>query len=239
MEILAIKRHTLPDKIINQIRDIIVNGHLKPGDKLPPERELAKRFNVGRTTIREALGALYYTKIITRTREGTFININSFDYFTNAINAKLVAKYINLNDLIETRKLIEVKNASLAAQKATKEDIQIIRKNLSQMKKYINKNDIYGFINKNVKFHETIAEIGQNSVLYEIFIATEKLIRESQERLTKIPGIMISSFEEHKKICAAIEEGNACLAEEAMLDHLNNVNKAMISVELNIKNIHS
>ena len=238
MEILAIKRHTLPDKIINQIKEIIVNGHLKPGDKLPPERELAKRFNVGRTTIREALEALYYTKIITRTREGTIINSNLFDYFTNVINVKLVAKYINLNDLMETRKLIEVKNASLAAQKATKEDIQIIRKNLSMMNKYINKNDIYGFISQNVKFHEIIAEIGQNSVLCEIFIAIEKLIRESQERLAKVPGIMISSFEQHKKIYIAIEEGNACLAEEAMLNHLNDINKAMISVELNIKNIH-
>jgi len=79
MEILAIKRHTLPDKIINQIKEIIVNGHLKPGDKLPPERELAKRFNVGRATVREALKALNYTKIIIRTREGTIINSNTFD----------------------------------------------------------------------------------------------------------------------------------------------------------------
>jgi len=106
------------------------------------------------------------------------------------------------------------------------------------MNKYINKNDFYGYINTNIKFHEIIAEIGQNSVLYEIFIAIEKLIKESQEILTKFPGIMISSFEQHKKISIAIEEGNVCLAEEAMLNHLNNIDKARLSIELNLINYH-
>ena len=234
MEIFPIIRDTLPDKIIEQIKDIILKGHLEPGDKLPPERELAERFKVGRATIREALKALNYTKIIIRTREGTIINRNTFDYFTSILNEKLIAKYINLNDLIETRKLIEVKNASLAAQKATKDDIQIIHKNLSKMEKYINKDNIYGYIKTNVEFHEIIAEIGQNSILYEIFVSIRKLIKESQEMIIKYPGIMMNSFEQHKKICIGIEEGNACLAEEAMLYHLENINQAIITVESNL-----
>lgn len=232
MKIIPITRHNLPDEIIKQIKGIIIAGNLKPGDKLPPERELAERFNVGRTTIREALKALGYIKIIIRTREGTIINRNMFDYFSDSLNEKLIAKYIDLEDLIETRKLIEVKNASLAAQKATKEDINILRKNLSDMKRCIVENNISEYIAINMKFHEIIAEIAQNRVLYEIFIAVKRLLKESQEMIIKCPGIMVRSLEYHEKIYRAIEEGKACVAEEAMFAHLDDVNKALISVEI-------
>jgi len=229
MKIIPITRHSLPDEIIKQIKEIIIDGNLKPGDKLPPERELAERFNVGRTTIREALKALSYTKIIVRTREGTIINGNVLDYFSDSLNEKLIAKYIDLDDLSETRKLIEVKNAGLAAQKATKEDIKILQKNVSYMKRCIAKNKISEYIATNVKFHEIIAEITQNRVLYEVFTAVKGLLKESQEMIIKYPGIMGHSFKYHKKICRAIEEGKACVAEEAMLAHLDDVNKALKS----------
>jgi len=232
MKIIPIIRHNLPDEVIKQIKKIITDGNLKPGDKLPPERELSKRFNVGRTTIREALKALSYTKIIIRTREGTIINGNVLDYFSDSLNKKLIAKYIDLEDLIETRKLIEAKNASLAAQKATKEDIKLLQKNLSEMKRCVAKNNISEYIATNLKFHETIAEIAQNRVLYEVFIAVKSLLKESQEMIIKYPGIMERSLKYHKKIYRAIKEGKACVAEEAMLVHLGDVNKALISSEI-------
>lgn len=155
-----------------------------------------------------------------------------FDYFSDSLNKKLIFKYVDLEDLIEARKVIEVKNANLAAQKATKEDIDILQKNLSDMKRCIAKNNISKYIATNIKFHEIIAEIAQNHVLYEIFIAIKRLLKESQEMIIKYPGIMVHSLEYHEKIYRAIEEGKACVAEEAMLAHLDDVNKALVSVEI-------
>ena len=234
MKITPIKRHNLPDEIIKQIQKIIIDGNLKAGDKLPPERELAQRFQVGRTTIREALKALSFAQIITRTKEGTIVNKNVLDNLSGALNEKLISKYIDLEDLHETRKLIEVKNANLAAQRATKEDLDILWENILEMKKYTENNNVSKFIKTNVKFHETIAEIGQNNVLYEIFIIVKNLLTESQEMVIKFPGIMEHSLQAHEKIYQAIKEGKACEAEQAMLAHLENIAQALT----NIKNIY-
>ena len=236
MKITPIKRHNLPDEVIKQIQKIIIDGNLKAGDKLPPERELAKKFQVGRTTIREALKALSFAKVIIRTKEGTIVNKNVLDNLSGALNEKLIAKYIDLEDLVETRKLIEVKNACLAAQKATKEDIDILRKNLLKMKKYTANNDDSKFINTNVKFHQTIAEIAQNRVLYEIFIIVKNLLTESQKTIIKFPGIMEQSLQDHEKIYQAIKEGKAHEAEKAMLAHLEHVGIALPVMEKNVYN---
>lgn len=231
MKITPIKRHNLPDEIINQIQKIIINGHLKVGDKLPSERELAEKFQVGRTSIREALKALHFVKILIRTREGTFVNKNVLDYFSDSINEKLIVKYIELEDLIEARKLLEVKNARLAAQKATKEDIAILQNNLSDIKRFTVMQNVQKFISTDVKFHEIIAEIAQNRVLYEIFIVVKKLLRESQKMLVKYPGIMETSCKDHERIYHAIKEGMTCKAEKAMIIHLENVSKAFESIQ--------
>ena len=231
MKITPIKRHNLPDEIIKQIQKIIIDGNLKAGDKLPPERELARKFQVGRTTIREALKALSFVKVIIRTKEGIAINKNVLDCFSDSLNEKLIARYIDLEDLVETRKLIEVKNASLAAQKATKEDIDILRENLSDIKRFTAEHNVSKFILTDVKFHETIAEIAQNRILYEIFIVVKNLLIESQEMVIKYPGIMEHSLKDHEKIYQAIKEAKACEAEKAMLAHLEHVGQALRSME--------
>ena len=232
MEITPIKRFNLPNEVIKQIEKIIINGKLKPGDKLPPERELAERFRVGRTTIREALKALDYANIIIRTREGTIINNNTFELFTDSFYKKLIYKHIDLTDLIEVRKILEVENVSLAAQRATTEDISVIQNILFNIQKVVNNRSNSKFISADIKFHEAIAEAAQNRVLYEVFISIHSLLRESQEMVVKYPGIMKRSLGYHEKIYSAIKEKKVCVAKEAMLDHLDDVNKALKSLRI-------
>jgi len=105
---------------------------------------------------------------------------------------------------------------------------------LLKLKRFTAKKDTSNFIKTDVKFHETIAEIGQNNVLYEIFIIVKNLLTESQEMVIKFPGIMEHSLQAHEKIYQAIKEGKACEAEQAMLAHLENIAQALT----NIKNIY-
>lgn len=187
MEIIPIKRLTLPDKIIEQIKNTIIEGSLKPGDKLPSERELAERFSVGRTTVREALKALSYTRVIKKVREGTIVNRNISNFFIDSLTEMLILKHLDFEDLFETRKILEVKLAGFAAQRATTEDIEIIEKILKEMNEKVNY-DPYEFVTEDIKFHESIAEAAQNRVLYEIFIAVRLLLRKAQEEVVKYPS---------------------------------------------------
>ena len=228
MEIKPIERLSLPDKIIEKIKDIIINGKLKPGDKLPPERELSEKFRVGRTTIREALKALSYAKIITRTREGTIIN-NTINFFIDRLNQRLILKQIDLADLMEMRKLLEVETVALTSRRATMEDIGMIEEILKEMNKKANQN-VHAFISADIRFHEAIAEAAQNRVLYEIFITVRLLLREAQEEVIKYPGIIGRSLKYHQQIFEAIKKQNVSKAKRAMFDHLDDVEKALASL---------
>jgi len=231
MEIKPIERSTLPDKIIEQIKNTIIEGRLQPGDKLPSERELAERFSVGRTTVREALKALSYAGIIKKVREGTIVNRNISNFFIDSLTQMLILKHLDFEDLFETRKILEVKLAGLAAQRATIEDIEMIGNILKEMSEKANLNP-YEFITEDIKFHETIAETAQNRVLYEIFIAVRLLLRKAQEEVIKYPGIMKRSLKYHQQIFEAIKKQNVSKAKRAMFDHLDDVEKALTSLEL-------
>lgn len=231
MEIKPIERSTLPDKIIEQIKNTIIEGRLQPGDKLPSERELAERFSVGRTTVREALKALSYAGVIKKVREGTIVNRNISNFFIDSLTQILILKHLDFEDLFETRKILEVKLAGLAAQRATIEDIEMIGNILKEMSEKANYNP-YEFITEDIKFHETIAETAQNRVLYEIFIAVRLLLRKAQEEVIRYPGIMKRSLKYHQQIFEAIKKQNVSKAKRAMFDHLDDVEKALTSLEL-------
>lgn len=231
MEIKPIERSTLPDKIIEQIKNTIIEGRLQPGDRLPSERELAERFSVGRTTVREALKALSYAGIIKKVREGTIINRNISNFFIDSLTQMLILRHLDFEDLFETRKILEVKLAGLAAQRATIEDIEMIGNILKEMNEKANHNP-YEFITEDIKFHEAIAETAQNRVLYEIFIAVRLLLRKAQEEVIKYPGIMKRSLKYHQQIFEAIKKQNVSKAKRAMFDHLDDVEKALTSLEV-------
>ena len=231
MEIKPIERSNLPDKIIEQIKNIIIEGRIQLGDQLPSERELAEKFSVGRTTVREALKALSYAGIVKKVREGTIVNRNVSNFFIDSLTQMLIMKHLDFKDLLETRKVLEVKLASFAAQRATIEDIEIIGNILKKMSTIVNQNP-NEFIAEDIKFHEAIAEAAQNRVLYEIFITIRLLLRKAQEEVIKFPGIMKRSLKYHQQIFEAIKMQNVSKAERAMFDHLDDVEKALTSLEV-------
>lgn len=231
MEIKPIERSNLPDKIIEQIKNIIIKGRLQPGDKLPSERELAERFSVGRTTVREAMKALSYAGIIKKVREGTIVNRNVSNFFIDSLTQMLIMKHLDFEDLFETREVLEVKLAGFAAQRATIEDIEIIGNILKEMSEKAN-HDTHDFVTADIRFHEAIAEAAQNRVLYEIFIAVRLLLRKAQEEVVKYPGIMKRSLKYHQQIFEAIKKQNVLKAERAMFAHIDDVEKALMSLEV-------
>ena len=115
-----VQRTSVSDAIIAQITELIERNVLKPGDRLPPERELCKRFQVGRSSLREALRSLSMMGLLDgRVGEGTFV-CDKGQYVERALQWGFLLDGKKLQDLSETRLMLESQNAYLAAERATR-----------------------------------------------------------------------------------------------------------------------
>jgi GntR family transcriptional regulator, transcriptional repressor for pyruvate dehydrogenase complex len=133
-EMRPVIRTSLSDEIVEQIIDLISRDVLKPGERLPSERELCKKFGVGRTSLREALRSLAVMGILDgRVGEGTFVSTNNKKYLEKTLQWGLLLDRKKVEDLIETRLMLESQTAFLASQRATKQNLQEIGQTLRGM----------------------------------------------------------------------------------------------------------
>src|SRR5215813_8997128 len=125
VELGPIKSTRIYEEIVRQVKQLIAEGRLKSGDQLPPERDLAEKFLVSRTSVREALRALESVGLIEiRPGEGTFVREVSVDALVEPLALVLLSQRAMIEELFEARRLLEPAIAGLAARRATKEEIQ-------------------------------------------------------------------------------------------------------------------
>ncbi len=219
-------------KIVEQIRDLIKEGRLKPGDKLPPEQILAEKFGTSRPSVREALSALEILGITeSRGGKGNFIKDN--------LDTPLYEqKYRELEEeespfeILEARKAVETEIVGLAAKKATKEDVVSIRESLDKMKSAMT--NIPRIMEFDREFHINIAKAAHNSLLFSMItyladLQKEKLWINLKEKSWSIPGRPQKYFEEHTEIFNAIKNKDSKDARKRMYDHLAEVEKDLLS----------
>src|SRR3989337_945210 len=121
----VIKKTRIYQEVVSQIHDLIREGRLKASDQLPSERELAETFKVSRTSVREALRALETQGlVVSRTGTGTFVADLPIESLVAPLATLLIEEKSALADIFEMRKLIEPRIAALAAERATKRDIE-------------------------------------------------------------------------------------------------------------------
>jgi len=218
-------------KIVEQIRDLIKEGRLKPGDKLPPEQILAEKFGTSRPSVREALSALEILGITeSRGGKGNFIKDN--------LDTPLYEqKYRELEEeespfeILEARKAVETEIVGLAAKKATKEDIVSIRESLDKMKSAMT--NIPRIMEFDREFHINIAKAAHNSLLFSMItyladLQKEKLWINLKEKSWSIPGRPQKYFKEHAEIFNAIKNKDSKGARKRMYDHLADVEKDLL-----------
>ncbi|MBV32541.1 MAG: GntR family transcriptional regulator, partial [Porticoccaceae bacterium] len=203
-----------------RIAEFISKGNLKPGDKLPPERNLAKILNVSRPTVREAIIALELSGLI-EVKMGSGVYLKQ-----NKPNLVLMDKGIGPFEVLELRRILEPEVAALAANRITKTQLKRLEKILSEMK---NQNDTPAMQNSDKNFHIYIAEVVANTAisgtirwLWEIRERTE-LTRVFHERILQ-EGIF-PLLEQHEIIFSALSVGDTDLARQSMSDHLESATK--------------
>ena len=219
----------LSHKIISQITDNVVQGRLKPGDKLPPERELAEQFRVSRTVIRDAVKTLAGRGLLqVKHGRGIFIATaeESMAGCLEALSNMLGLQDTGVRDLFEVRKVLETRGAELAAEERRPQQLDRLRKIVEDAYQHLE--DVPVLSKRDAQFHVAVAEASQNLVLMRIMLALLDLLAKVRLESLSIPGRGRLSLIEHEQIIEAIEAQDPYKARQAMLDHLNSVEEAVI-----------
>ena len=219
MELEPIKSTRIYEEIVRQIKTMITEGRLKSGDQLPPERDLAEKFLVSRTSVREALRALESLGLVEiRPGEGTFVREVSIESLIQPLALIMLAQREAIGELFEARRVLEPLIAGLAAVRATRDDLQEMGRILDEQAREI----VAGRtgLAQDAQFHAAIGAAAHNRAITRIVHALMDLLTQSREESLKTPGRPERSHEDHRRILDAIAKRSETAARQAMLDHL-------------------
>ena len=219
----TVKKQSTYEIIIEQLQELIFSGAVKPGQKLPGERVLSEKLGSSRNSVRLAIKLLEFMNLL-EVRPGSGVYVTSKEKFERAsinYNWRSLIKQHPLMELIEARKCFEPFMAELAAQNATKTEIEEMEKDLENMEADINSGK--GIINQATKFHELIFKASKNIILNQIGLMLHNLSDESKRISLSKYDNTIQSLNEHKKILEAIKNKNPGLAAKSMTEHLQSV----------------
>ena len=209
----------LYEDIVKQIMDSIKSGELKPGDKLPTERELAIQLNVSRTAIREALRSLETMGVIySKVGSGTFIKEMSLDILMDSFSGILKKNERLIIELIEVRMLLEVEIAKLAARNINEDKIQAMEKALRLMENEIKEGGL-GVKGDNA-FHNELASAADNLAMTSILNLCGELLSTTRKAALKALGDPRIGLEHHWAILEAVKSRDEDEAGRLMKEHL-------------------
>ena len=218
----VIKQKRVYEDIVGQVQALIQEGVLKPGDRLPPERELAERFQVSRSSLREAIRALELQGlVVSRPGAGTFVSTETVETILSIIAASINGSRDYLSDIFEVRHLLEPQIAALAAERATPEDVQSMASSLQEQAEQIERGETG--VEGDTAFHFAMARATHNKALVGVMSTIADIVRQSRDQSLQPPGRPQRSLASHRHILDMITRGEAEAARPAMEHHLSDV----------------
>jgi GntR family transcriptional regulator, transcriptional repressor for pyruvate dehydrogenase complex len=222
-----VKKIRLYESITKQLQRLIKDGELKPGDQLPPERELAERMNVSRPSIREALRTLEmmgYLESRVGVYGGTFIKQLTIDTIISPFSTLLLQNENYIIELLEVRLVLEIEVSRLAALRRTEDDLVRMSEAVAAMEQQIQAGES-GFSGDN-DFHHALAKAAHNNVLEQFVAMCGDLLEiERESHLRMIKGESKKALNQHKGILTAISEGNEEKSQALMGKHILNISE--------------
>jgi GntR family transcriptional repressor for pyruvate dehydrogenase complex len=207
---------------------MVQNDDLKPGDRLPPERQLAIMFGVSRNSVREAIKSLeQYGVLISKPGAGTYIAENSQANLAMAMGDAFARERHRLDDIFELRLLLEPQIAHLAAQRITEKELQKMQSLISAYTK--NMRDGLPVYFYDQAFHDAIAAATGNQSLTLLMDQMHELLRESRDEALQSSVRSAKSLEDHQKILEALSMRDPERAREAMTDHLKHTREIVFT----------
>lgn len=221
----TVRTARLYQQIVEQIERSIRTGQLKPGDQLPPERELAQQFGASRTAVREAVKALSEKGLVqAHPGRGTFIVDTTSQVIRQSLDLLIqIGQTHGASHLVEARDILEPEVAARAALRADEKQLIAMREAVATMEAAID--DLDGYIEADLDFHLALAEAARNPVVLTFLDSIVGLLREHRARVFETPGGPARGQVYHKRILAAVEQRDPDAARQAMHDHLKQVSE--------------
>lgn len=231
MELKPIKTRKIYEEIVDQIRDLVARGDLKPGDRLPSERDLVERLQVSRASIREALSALEMMGLLEiRSGEGTFVRKLRSESVVAPLAWMITMEKGTVLELLEVRKILEVQAVGIAAERADEFDLKELTAALEDMKVELSSLAADG--SSDHRFHYAVTRATKNKIMIRLMDTISDLmqymLKSSRSKLYEGKYTPALLFEEHMRIYGAIKGKDSRKAREYMLHHLNGVEEETI-----------
>lgn len=225
-----VTRTTLAADICRKMVGHLIRGDWQAGERIPAERELSQRLNVGRSSLREALKALEIMGMIeTRLGEGTYVCKRSRFLSAPLLWAITSSSAPDAHELVEARVLIETELAGLAAERSTPANLKTMAEQIVLMENSID--DPMPFANADVEFHIAIGEAAKNNILVNALRLIRNLLHQWVLQSLAAPGIPRKASHQHKQIFAAIAARKRDAARKAMRTHLNEMAKPLLRAQ--------
>ena len=222
-----IPRIDLTEEVVRRFKALLADGVLKPGGRLPAERDLAVLFGISRPSLRHGLKALELMGAIeSRRRHGTFVSQSAANVLEAPLQFVVLLNSTSFDELYEVRRTVEVELAGLAAQRATPAELDKISTCLDQQKASIDSGR--EFLNKDLEFHNLIAT-GAHNGLFAIFLGGLRRIMSDKMRIllesprAAVPQSVHSTLDQHDEIVRTLRARDVAGARKAMLHHLEKV----------------
>lgn len=221
------KNGTTAEEVVERLRRMIHNGELSPGDRLPPERDLAKVLGVSRPTLRAGIRSLATVGILqSRQGAGTFVVEKGESPILDSSPLRMLSALhgFTSDEMFEARIALEMSIAGLAAERATSEQMTLMAEEITGM--YASLTEPEQYLVHDMQFHQTIAAASNNRILTSLMNMVATILFENRSKTVKRARDLKQSAEQHHNIYRAMRERDSEAARRAMYDHLTETQKA-------------
>ncbi|HUY61649.1 MAG TPA: FadR/GntR family transcriptional regulator [Candidatus Dormibacteraeota bacterium] len=216
-----VARRNTYDLVAEDLLLAITSRRLRPGDALPPERELAAAYAVGRSSVREALRVLESRGLLRARSRGTFVVADYGDLLGRALQQLVALEEVGVAELFEVRLTLEVETVTLAARRRTRADLARLDGRIREMEASLESSGRYGAAD--LAFHTALADASGNRLLVRLMDGIRDVMARAFVAAFEIPGSPERSVVQHRAIHAAVAAGDAAAAADRMREHLTRV----------------
>ncbi len=219
-----------------QIKNMILSGSLKAGDRLPPERELVLSFQASRISVREALKSLEASGLLSiRPGSGVFVAEITSRPMSESLSSFLRIQKASLNELTDARIILEPTVATLAAERIKKDCLLKLEENIQETLRAIDSHSPSRTSSKNIEFHCLIAESTENPVIAltmkTLFDVVKEMTIELEGNLSRRKTLSVRAVSCHQEILEALRERDAANSSKLMLNHILEIQEGLRKIQ--------
>jgi len=225
-------KKAVSDYVVEDIMQKIKNERFEPGEKLPSEKTLSEEFEISRASTREALQKLEVLGLIDiKHGKGSYVSNSPYlKPIQEIVASKLLTADVGVEELLETRLYIEQGTVRLAARNADDSALDDLSVLLEEMDQVVEEEDVEEFSRLDMEFHLMLGRISGNTLMKRMLRTIRNLMRDQQERVNRLDGVLDVSQKQHREIFEAVREKDPELAQQYMTEHLRQIKRKFASL---------